>query len=569
MAYKELWYLIYKKMPKAYFVIGVVLSVISTIAALWLPQMISQLLNRKILEKILSHKLLLVAMLAFFIGVYILRGLSSYLVGLSGNRAMVKLQRYFFNHILNLPVTALDSFQSGDLSSRITSDISDLVRIATVVFPQLFLNILSIIGGVVFLLRINVQLTLVSLSLVPLIVFVLWPLNKKLEYYYQKHQEYLGKISGEVNHKLNHIRLVKAMLAEEDEKKGISRLLNDFMLNFNKVLIVIAAESSLISSLILFIIVVCLLVAGVEVSRGSMSFAALTAFILYITQMIEPVSDLSDLFSELAEIRGISYRIMEILHLEKEKTLSDDSNLEGSIVFDNVSFSYDKSKKALNNVSFQIDSGQHIAIVGPSGSGKSTVFSLLMKFYSDYRGSIKIGGRELKELSHYEARKNCSYVSQENTMLQGTILDNLMYGKNKKTAHFRIGRILSDLKLTDMVVNLSKGLDTPITETGAGLSEGQKQRLNIARGFMSDSSIYLLDEVTANLDVETESYVVKAIQKLGKHKTILTIAHRLKTIKNADAIMVLDENGSISDIGKHSDLTKRSALYQRYLQDLN
>lgn len=570
MAYRELWNLIYKKIPKTYFVVGVTLSIISTIAALWLPQLISQLLNRGILEKILSHKLLLVAMLVFFIGVYILRGLSSYLVGLSGNRAMVKLQHYFFNHILNLPVTTLDSFRSGDLSSRITSDISGLVKIATVVFPQLFLNVLSIIGAIIFLLRINVQLTLISLSLVPLIVFVLWPLNKKLEYYYQKHQEYLGKISGEVNHKLNHIRLVKSMLAEEDEKKGISRLLKDFMRNFNKVLIVIAVESSLVSSLILFIIVVCLLVAGVEVANGSMSFAALTAFILYITQMIEPVSDLSDLFSELAEIRGISYRIMEILQLEKEQVQSDDINLEdGSIVFNKVSFSYDNSKKALDNVSFQIDSGQHIAIVGPSGSGKSTVFSLLMKFYSDYRGSIKIGGRELKELSHYEARRHCSYVSQENTMLQGTILDNLRYGKNRKTAHFRMIRILSDLKLTDMVANLSKGLDTSITETGAGLSEGQKQRLNIARGFMSDSNIYLLDEVTANLDVETESYVVKAIQKLGKHKTILTIAHRLKTIKNADAIMVLDGNGSISDIGKHSDLTKRSALYQRYLQDLD
>ena len=243
----------------------------------------------------------------------------------------------------------------------------------------------------------------------------------------------MGKISGEVNHKLNHIRLVKSMLAEEDEKKGISRLLKDFMRNFNKVLIVIAVESSLVSSLILFIIVVCLLVAGVEVANGSMSFAALTAFILYITQMIEPVSDLSDLFSELAEIRGISYRIMEILQLEKEQVQSDDINLEdGSIVFNKVSFSYDNSKKALDNVSFQIDSGQHIAIVGPSGSGKSTVFSLLMKFYSDYRGSIKIGGRELKELSHYEARRHCSYVSQENTMLQGTILDNLRYGKNRK-----------------------------------------------------------------------------------------------------------------------------------------
>ena len=180
MAYRELWNLIYKKIPKTYFVVGVTLSIISTIAALWLPQLISQLLNRGILEKILSHKLLLVAMLVFFIGVYILRGLSSYLVGLSGNRAMVKLQHYFFNHILNLPVTTLDSFRSGDLSSRITSDISGLVKIATVVFPQLFLNVLSIIGAIIFLLRINVQLTLISLSLVPLIVFVLWPLNKKI-----------------------------------------------------------------------------------------------------------------------------------------------------------------------------------------------------------------------------------------------------------------------------------------------------------------------------------------------------------------------------------------------------
>ena len=296
--------------------------------------------------------------------------------------------------------------------------------------------------------------------------------------------------------------------------------------------------------------------------------SSLTTFILYITQLIDPISDVSDAMTEISEFRSVSTRLMEVLKLAKDDDNNNYSSIESAAIrMSGVQFAYD-TERILNGLSVQIPSGKHVAIVGPSGSGKSTIFSLLMKFYQDYQGSIQIGQQELKDLSPSQVRQMISYIPQDNTLFHGTLRENLLYGKNSGVSEERLYDILEQLDLTKLVNELEKGIDTKISDSGTGLSEGQKQRFNIARAFMIDHPIYLLDEVTANLDSVTESIISKAIDKFTAGKTRLTIAHRLNTVREADYILVLNKNGSVSDFGKHQQLIQRNQLYNHFLSEL-
>ena len=287
-----------------------------------------------------------------------------------------------------------------------------------------------------------------------------------------------------------------------------------------------------------------------------------------MTQLIDPVRDISESMTEVTEFSSVSNRLVEILDLHKEEGQEIESNIDNSnIEFNNVTFAYEKDK-VLDGLSMSIKPGQHVAIVGPSGSGKSTIFSLLLKFYQNYTGHIRVGDKELSDLSEETMRNLISYIPQDNTLFYGTIRENLFYGKNKNVSEERLAKVLNELGLTKLVNSLEQGLDTLISDSGTGLSEGQKQRFNIARALLLEHPIYLLDEVTSSLDSVTEKTISKAIDKLTSGKTRLTIAHRLHTVKEADSIIVLDKNGFISDQGTHNQLLKRNNLYQEFLFDL-
>lgn len=238
-----------------------------------------------------------------------------------------------------------------------------------------------------------------------------------------------------------------------------------------------------------------------------------------------------------------------------------------SIQLENVRFSY-HTDPVLNGVSVRIPEGAHVAIVGPSGAGKSTIFALLMKYYQDYQGEIRIGQQCLSDISTKEMRRLISFIPQDNTLFHGTIRENLLYGKNESVSEERIAHILKELGLSHLVAELEDGLDTRISENGTGLSEGQKQRFSIARALLLEHPIYLLDEATASLDTVTERVISKAIDRLTAGETRLTIAHRLHTVREADAILVLDKNGQVADYGPHQQLVERNHLYQDFLRGL-
>ncbi|CAM3292271.1 Multidrug ABC transporter ATPase and permease [Streptococcus pluranimalium] len=416
--------------------------------------------------------------------------------------------------------------------------------------------------------KLSTPMALMSLSILPMLVFIIVPINNKLETIYTDYQEGLGEISSRINHKFTNMRLVKSFRGEQQEETVMNKFFDRLTASFKKIIGLSSIQSALVNSLMMAFIIMMLVVAGMEVSKGIMTMSTLTTFFLYMMQLIDPVTDISSIIGELAEFNSASNRLIELVNLDKEsRDTYDKVILDSNIRLNNVNFAYEQ-ENVLNDMSVTVESGKHVAIVGPSGAGKSTIFSLLMKFYQDYDGEISIGNRKLSELSEEQIRNMIAYIPQDNTLFHGSIKDNLLYGKNQSVSEERINEVLKELGLTKLVNDLENGLDTEISDSGTGLSEGQKQRFNIARALLLEHPIYLLDEVTASLDSVTERIISKAIDKLTAGKTRLTIAHRLHTVKKADSILVLDKGGQVVDFGTHDQLIGRNKLYNEFLVGL-
>lgn len=557
-----------RELDKPKFILGLVMSLAATSFALLLPQFIGKLLDESVLKTFIGSPVALIGFIGVFVTVYAAQAFSNYMIGLCGSKSLNNVQKYVYSSLLRTSVKDLEQYQSGDLSSRLTNDMSVALNFITVVLPNLLLNTVVIAGSLYFLIKISLSMTLMSLLILPFLFFVIVPINNKLEDHYTGYQESLGEISSRISNKFTNIRLLKSFNGEPTERKAMSGSFDSLTKSFQRIIGLSAVQTTLVSSLMMGFIIVMLVVAGMEVSKGNMTMSTLMTFILYMMQIIEPVTNISNSMTELTEFNSVSNRLVELLELDKERGEEQDEEVQGTgIVMNGISFGYGE-ENVLNNLSLTIPEGQHVAIVGPSGSGKTTLFSLLMKFYQDYQGDILIGDKKLSDLSEEQMRNMIAYIPQDNKLFYGTIRDNLLYGKNSSVSDERIDEVLQELGLTKLVDSLEKGLDTEITDSGTGLSEGQKQRFNIARALLLDHPIYLLDEVTASLDSVTEKIISKAIDKLTVGKTRLTIAHRLHTVKEADSIIVLDKNGNISDQGTHSQLTKRNNLYRELLSGL-
>ena len=568
MMTKRLLYLIFSYMNKLKFLFGLILSMVGTGLGLLIPQFIGRLLDSSYLAELLQNQESLLILVVFFIGIYSLQAYSTYLLGSCASQALNILQTKIYSSLLYSSVKELDNYQAGDLASRLTNDMSIVLNFITVVLPAAFLDSIVILGSVYFLLTIHPLLTLLSGFCIPILLLVMVPLNKKLEENYARYQEKIGDISAQISHKFTNVRLIKSFQGEIVEKQGMASSFSLLSILFRRIVRLSVFQNSLVNSLMMGFVILMMLIAGNEVSKGVLTMGTLTVFILYVTQLLDPVTDLFHSLSEWSEFSSVSARLLVLLELKSEiGEFTNNEYLDGDIVFKDVSFAYEKDS-VLKDLTFTIPKGKHVAIVGPSGSGKSTIFNLLLKFYDQYNGDITIAGQDIKELSHKELRSCIAYVSQGNQLFQGSIRDNLLYAKNNNISEVDVHHLLQMLDLREMIDSLPLGLETTITESGVGLSEGQKQRLAIARALLSKSSIYLMDEVTASLDSFSERRVSQVIDRVTANKTRLTIAHRLQTVTNADYVLVLNKNGSLADFGEHKEVLARNVFYKQCLQEL-
>ncbi|KAA6450257.1 ABC transporter ATP-binding protein [Bacillus atrophaeus] len=550
----------YTNPPKVKLIIGIILSLLNTSCSLIIPLLLKE--QVELLSNSFSVALL-IPLVMLIILEFITMSISVFLLASVGQKVVKNLRIKLWDKLLKLKVEFYNHNEVGEIVSRLTNDTSVTMNLLSSEIAQLISGILSVVGSIIILCILDLPMTLVLLSSIPVIIFIVLPISKKIYNVSYAQQEKVSKFSGLTNKILSEIRLVKAYNAENKElNRGIHHIDNLYINGLKRAKI----EALLIPSLgaVISLTIVCIIGYGAyRVNKGFISSGELLAFIMYLIQIVVPVGTIGGFITNVQAASGATERISEIFNQKEELIIEPAMNCPdtvSSLVFKGLSFKY-SDKMILNDISFEIQPNMTTAIVGPSGVGKSTLFYLIERFYQPTKGTILYNGIDYMDIELSSWRKLFSYVSQDSTVISGTIKENIIYGLEETIDDSKIKKAAIMANCHDFISDFSDGYDTEVGERGIKLSGGQKQRIAIARAFLRDTPFLLLDEATANLDSKSESAIKDAIESLSKGRTTIVIAHRLSTIRNADKIIVL-ENGNVTGIGNHNDLIKESKMYK-------
>lgn len=547
---------------------GLVGSILTMLVNLAIPLLTRELVDGFSLEAISIT--LIIIIFAVFILQAIIDGLSTYILAAVGQKIVARLREMMWFKLLRLPVSFFDKTPSGQSVSRVVNDTGIVKDLIANQFPQFITGIITIIGAVVILLIMDWKMTLLMLIAVPVTFLIMMPLGSRMAKISKGLQDETATFTGDIQQTLGEIRLMKSSTAEEVEEKqgkaGIDKLYR-FGLKEAKVFALIGP---LIYTVMMLVIVTIIGYGGIRVAEGTMSTGSLVAFLLYLFQIIFPITSFAMFFTELQKAKGATERIIDILDIEVEKGqegLSKEISNE-TLYIDNLSFSYDEEgEPILENISFNANPGDMIAFAGPSGGGKTTLFGLLERYYVPTFGEIRVGETPIEKLSLASWRNQIGYVSQESAMMAGTIRENLTYGLENAEAvtEESLWKVAEMAYADTFIRGFKEGLDTEVGERGVKLSGGQRQRINIARAFLRNPKILMLDEATASLDSQSEHAVQQALSRLMEGRTTFVIAHRLSTIVDADKIIFI-EKGRITGTGTHQELIAEHELYRKFAE---
>lgn len=545
--------------------VGIIGSLFATGMSLALPLFAKNFIDDFSLESLNAK------VIALIIGLFIFRvvfgAFSNYLLSKAGQQVVARLREQIWNKLIQMPVSYFDDHASGELVSRVVNDTSVVQQVITSYLAQLVSGVITIIGVTLILMRMNWQMTLLMLIGGPIMFAIIFQLGKRMAIVARATQDEVANFSGEIQQTLSEIRLMKISTAEEVERnrgeKGIDKL---YQLGLREAKIV-SIIGPVMSVIVMSLLLVVFGYGGIQVAKGAMTLGSLIAFLMFLFQLIQPVVAFTQFFTQFQRAAGATNRISGILALEEEGGQEGkDLDLLGlSLDFSNVDFSYGDGKKVLKDISFVARPGEKLAFAGPSGGGKTTVFSLIEQFYEPDSGEILIGNLPINQLSREVWRNQIAYVSQENAILSGTIRDNLTYGL-KKSAEIPDEKIWEALEMAyaaEFVRKMEEGLETEVGERGMNLSGGQRQRISIARAFLRNPKLLMLDEATASLDSQSEGVVQEALNRLMDGRTTLVIAHRLSTIVDAEQILFI-EDGKITGRGTHEELVANHELYHNF-----
>ncbi|MBP1943618.1 ATP-binding cassette subfamily B protein AbcA/BmrA [Bacillus luteolus] len=553
--------------PKAALIIGLVASILTTITGLIVPLLTKNLVDNFSVEALSVSLMIMIG--AAFILQAIISGISIYLLSLVGQKIVASLRDRMWSKLIRLPVPFFDKQSSGETVSRVVNDTSIVKELISTHFPQFITGIISIIGAVIILLIMDWKMTLVMLISVPLTMAIMIPLGKKMAKISRGLQDETATFTGDIQQTLSEIRLMKSSTAEKTEEAngmlGISKLLH-YGLKEARIFALIGPIMHLV---IMAVIVMIIAYGGMRVANGTMSTGSLIAFLLYLFQIIMPITSFAMFFTQLQKAKGATERIIDILELPLEEDhVGVEFDIGGlPIIVSDVSFSYSEDEPVIQQVSLEAQPGQMIAFAGPSGGGKTTMFGLIERFYEPSAGQILVGSTPIQELSLHSWRSQIGYVSQESAMMAGTIRENLCYGleEDELPTDEQLWKVAEMAYADQFIKGFPKGFDTEVGERGVKLSGGQRQRIAIARAFLRDPKILMMDEATASLDSQSESVVQQALTRLMEGRTTFVIAHRLSTIVNADKIVFI-ENGKVTGSGTHQELVESHPLYREYAE---
>ena len=556
---------------KGVFFLDLVCAAVISLVDLAFPQILrtmTKTLFTETPEKIL-HALLPVGIVLLI--VYLVQMGCKYYVSYQGHMMGARMERdmrqQLFEHYEKLSFSYYDQNNSGQMMSKLVSDLFDISEFAHHGPENLFISLIKIIGSFVFLFLINWRLAIPLLVLVVFMLFFSYGQNRKMQETFMDNRRKIGDVNASLQDTLAGIRVVQSFANETVEcekfKKSNEGFLKSKDANYH-------CMGSFMSGNLFFqglMYLVTLVFGGWLIAHGQMEAADLAMYALYIGIFISPIQILVEL-TEMMQ-KGLSgfHRFLDVIDTEPEIVdapgAEELTDVTGHVCYEDVSFHYsDDDTSVLSHVSFEIPAGKSIALVGPSGSGKTTICSLLPRFYDVTGGKITIDGKDIRNLTLKSLRETIGLVQQDVYLFCGTIRENIAYGK-PGASQKEIESAAKKANIHDFIMGLPDDYDTFVGERGTRLSGGQKQRISIARVFLKNPSILILDEATSALDNESERHIQKSLEELAKNRTTITIAHRLSTIRNADEILVVAESG-IEERGTHEEFLKKDGIYAHY-----
>ncbi|KRQ86232.1 putative multidrug export ATP-binding/permease protein [Caloramator mitchellensis] len=546
------------------FILDMVCAILISATDLVYPMITRRLINNIIPSKNLAL-IINIGIILFIL--YIIRMILEYIVGYYGHVLGVRMEydmrKEMFSHMQTLPVSYFDNTKTGHIMSRMVNDLNEIAELAHHGPEDIFISTLMIIGAFFLLLNINVKLTLIVFTIIPFMVYFTVIYNSKMRRNFRKIRESLADVNSKLEDSISGIRVVKSFTNEEyeidkfDEGNNMFKHLRTKSVKYIGILhggINFFSNISTLSALI---------AGGYFVARGEIQVGDLVAYLIYISQFLQPVKRLAAFVEQYQRGMAGFKRFVEVMNIKPDIYDKEDAKdieyVKGSVEFRNVTFSYDDKNTVLENINLKVEAGESVAIVGPSGVGKTTLCNLIPRFYEVDSGNIYVDGIDIKDITLKSLRKNIGIVQQDVFLFAGTIRENIAYGR-LDAREDEIVKAAKAANAHDFIMEFEDGYDTYIGERGVKLSGGQKQRISIARMFLKNPPILILDEATSSLDNQSEAVIQKSIEELSKDRTTFIIAHRLATVKSAKRIIVLTENG-IEEEGTHRELLERKGIY--------
>ena len=559
----------YYKPHMGLFILDMFCAVAVALCNLYYPTLARKIINEYSLKE---DYIPIIVGAALLLLVYVIKAVGTYIMGYYGHVVGVRMQkdmrRDLFAKYQKLPFSYFDDHKTGDLLSRLTGDLQNVSELAHHGPENLFLAVLMFVGAFIILFSINSTLTLIMFAIIPFIILFTALTRRSMFEAMKNSRKEMSNVNSTLENSITGIRETKAYVAEHHEKRKFAATNEMFAKYRSQSMRWIGIYSAVMEFLTDLLYLVIIFIGGIFMIRKELAAADFAVFLLYINMFINPIHRFVTLFEQLQEGMSGFSRFYEIITTpdELDNGTVEINDISGDVEFENVTFSYqaddtDGNKAVISNLSLKLKAGNTVALVGPSGGGKSTICNLIPRFYNIQSGRIKVDGVDVMDITLDSLRRNIGMVSQNVFLFDGTIRDNIAYARPDATDD-EIIDAAKKANIHDFVLTLDNGYDTEVGERGVKLSGGQRQRISIARVFLKNPKLLILDEATSALDNVTEMQIQTSLEELSKGRTVVVVAHRLSTVKNADEIVVIDQSG-IVERGTHEELLLRDGEYKK------
>ena len=558
----------YYKPHMGLFILDMFCAVAVALCNLYYPTLARKIINEYSVEKTFVPIIIGAVLLLL---VYVVKAVGTYIMGYYGHIVGVRMQkdmrRDLFAKYQKLPFSYFDDHKTGDLLSRLTGDLQNVSELAHHGPENLFLAVLMFVGAFIILFSINTTLTLIMFAIIPFIILFTTLTRRSMFEAMKNSRKEMSNVNSTLENSITGIRETKAYVAHHHEKCKFAATNEMFAKYRSQSMRWIGIYSAVMEFLTDLLYLVIIFIGGVFMIQNKIDAADFTAFLLYINMFINPIHRFVTLFEQLQEgMSGFSrfYEIVTTPDEVDEGTVEID-DIRGDVEFNNVTFSYvddgtDGDKAVISNLSLKLRAGSTVALVGPSGGGKSTICNLIPRFYNVNSGTITVDGVDVMDITLDSLRRSIGMVSQNVFLFDGTVRDNIAYARPDASDE-EIVEAAKKANIHDFILTLDDGYDTEVGERGVKLSGGQRQRISIARVFLKNPKLLILDEATSALDNVTEMQIQASLEELSRGRTVIVVAHRLSTVKNADEIVVIDKTG-IVERGSHEELIALGGEYK-------